>query len=145
MIRQLSALVGLALALAACGENTNNASLQTPPAAVPQPKAWMLFFETNSTALSAQSTNTVVEAAAVAKANPAARVTIIGFTDTEGGSAYNQALSVRRANAVRDALTRNGVAAGSITVSGAGEEQLLVPTADQVRNPNNRRVQVVVQ
>jgi outer membrane protein OmpA-like peptidoglycan-associated protein len=145
MIRRFSALIGLALALAACGENVQTATLQTPPGAPPQPKAWMVFFDTNSTALSPQSTNTLLEASGVAKQFPAAKVTVTGYTDTDGSPAYNQALSVRRANAVRDALVKSGVAAQSITVSGAGEQELLVPTADQTKNPNNRRVQVVVQ
>jgi len=145
MIRRLSALIGLVLALAACGENVPTASLKTPPAAPPVPKAWMVFFDTDSTKLSPQSTNTLLEASGVAKTMPNARVTITGYTDTEGQLAYNQALSVRRANAVRDALIKSGVAAQAITVSGAGEQELLVPTADQTKNPNNRRVQVVVQ
>ena len=97
-------LVGLVLAVAACGENTQTATMTTPPAAPPQPKAWMVFFETNSTAFSPQSTNTLTEASGVAKSTPGGRITITGYTDTEGSVQYNQALSVRRANAVRDAL-----------------------------------------
>ena len=52
---------------------------------------------------------------------------------------------VRRANSVRDALMRNGISPGAISVAGQGEQGLLVPTADQVKNENNRRVQIVVQ
>ena len=70
---------------------------------------------------------------------------VAGFTDTEGGVAYNQALSVRRANAVRDGLVRNGVPAQAVTIIGEGEMGLLVPTGDQVRYPSNRRAAIVVQ
>jgi outer membrane protein OmpA-like peptidoglycan-associated protein len=146
MFKSLSALFGLALLLTACGESTQNVSLRQPPAAPPAPqKAWMVFFDTDSSTLSQQGTTTVGEAANVAKSTPNARVSITGYTDTEGNPAYNQALSVRRANAVKNALVSSGVAAQAITLTGAGEGGLLIETPDQTKNEKNRRVQIVVQ
>jgi hypothetical protein len=58
---------------------------------------------------------------------------------------YNMALSLRRANAVKDALVREGVPAQAISVVGRGEQGLLVQTGDGVREPQNRRVEIVVQ
>ena len=55
------------------------------------------------------------------------------------------ALSLRRANAVKDALVREGVPATQIAVIGRGEQGLLVPTPDGVREPQNRRVEIVLQ
>src|SRR5215468_4562730 len=145
MIKKLSAIAAIAFALAACGESPQTVSLQSPPPAPPVPtKSWMVFFDTNSATLSQQGNTTVSEAAAIAKSMPSSRVVVTGFTDTEGAVAYNQALSLRRANAVRTALVANGVPPQSVTVSGSGETGLLVPTADQVKNENNRRVQIVV-
>lgn len=145
MFRMLSTIFGIVLLLAACGENMQTATLKTPPPAPPPPiRMWMVFFDTNSTTLSQQANMTVSAAAAIAKSGPT-RVEVSGFTDTEGNVAYNQALSVRRANAVRDALVANGVPAQSIRILGEGENGLLVPTADQVRYPSNRRAQIVVQ
>jgi hypothetical protein len=54
------------------------------------------------------------------------------------------ALSLRRANAVKNEMVRQGVPADAIAVVGKGETQLLVPTGDNVREPQNRRVEIVV-
>ena len=146
MFRTSSVILGIMLVVAACGETMQNASLSTPPAAPPPPtRMWMVFFDTNSSALSEQANTTVSAAAGIAKSTANSRVEVSGFTDTEGSVAVNQALSVRRANAVRDALVRNGVPAQSIRVVGDGEQGLLVSTPDQTRYPSNRRAQIVVQ
>jgi outer membrane protein OmpA-like peptidoglycan-associated protein len=134
------------LLVSACGENPATVSLKAPPAAAPlTPRTWMVFFDTNSVALSPQAVNTVSAAADVAKTSGNAKVTVAGYTDTEGSAAYNQALSVRRANAVRDGLVRSGLSPQSVTVIGEGEMGLLVPTGDQVKYPSNRRAAIVVQ
>jgi OOP family OmpA-OmpF porin len=146
MFKSLSALFGLVLLVTACGESTQTMSLRTPPPAPPPPtKAWMVFFDTNSTTLSQQSAMTVTEASNVAKSTANAKVTVTGYTDTDGAPAYNQQLSVRRADAVKNALVSNGIAPQAITVNGAGEGGLLIDTADQTKNEKNRRVQIVVQ
>ena len=67
---------------------------------------------------------------------------MIGHTDTVGPDAYNDALSRRRAQAVREALVRAGVDPGRIVTAGAGQEQPLVPTADEVREASNRRAEI---
>jgi OOP family OmpA-OmpF porin len=74
-----------------------------------------------------------------------ARITATGHTDTSGSEQYNMALSLRRANAVKDALVREGVPATAIAVIGRGEQGLLVQTGPNVREPQNRRVEIVVQ
>ena len=146
MFKTLSAILGIMFAVAACGESPQTMSLSPPPPAPPAPtKEWMVFFDTDSTKLSPQASTTITEAANVAKATANAKVAVTGFTDTEGSPAYNQALSVRRANAVKTALVSNGVSPQSISVSGDGEQGLLVPTADQTKDANNRRVKIVVQ
>lgn len=146
MLKSFSALLGIVLLITACGESVPTMSLQSPPAAPPPPaKAWMVFFDTDSTTLSQQATSTVSQAATVAKSMPTAKVTVTGYTDTDGSPAYNQQLSVRRANAVKSALVSNGIAPQAITVNGAGEGGLLIETADQTKNEKNRRVQIVVQ
>src|SRR5882757_568930 len=87
----------------------------------------------------------VTQAAQAFKTKGNARITATGHTDTSGPENYNMALSLRRANAVKDALVREGVPATAIAVVGRGEQGLLVPTPDGVREPQNRRVEIVLQ
>ena len=105
----------------------------------------MVFFDWDRYNLSAQAVQTVQQAAASFKTRGSARITATGHTDTSGTEAYNMALSLRRANAVKDALVREGVPATAIAVVGRGEQGLLVQTGPNVREPQNRRVEIVIQ
>jgi outer membrane protein OmpA-like peptidoglycan-associated protein len=117
-----------------------------PPAAAPaNVTSFLVFFDWDRSDLSAQALNTIKQAAAAYKTKGSARITATGHTDKSGPDAYNMALSLRRANAVKDALVREGVPATNISVVGKGESQPLVQTADGVREPQNRRVEIVIQ
>lgn len=67
---------------------------------------------------------------------------IVGHADTSGPKAYNRQLAMRRANTVRDSLIQRGIDASMIRVDSRGEEELLVQTADDTREPANRRAQI---
>ena len=119
-----------------------------PPPPMPAPVAapsYMVFFDWDRADLSAQALSTIQQAAGAFKTKGSARITATGHADKSGPENYNMALSLRRANAVKDALVRDGVPAASIAVVGRGESQPLVPTADGVREPQNRRVEIVIQ
>ena len=116
-----------------------------PPAPMVAPPSFMVFFDWDRANLSAQALNTIKQAAGAYKAKGHARITATGHTDTSGSEAYNMALSLRRANAVKDALVREGVPATAIAVVGRGEQGLLVQTGPNVREPQNRRVEIVIQ
>jgi outer membrane protein OmpA-like peptidoglycan-associated protein len=115
------------------------------PVPAAQAPSFMVFFDWDRSNLSAQALNTIKQAAATFKTKGNARITATGHTDKSGPENYNMALSLRRANAVKDALVREGVPATAIAVVGRGESQPLVPTADGVREPQNRRVEIVIQ
>ena len=67
------------------------------------------------------------------------RIMVTGHTDTVGSRAYNQALSERRAQAVKDEMVREGLAAGDIMTAGRNFADPLVNTGPGVREPQNRR------
>jgi OmpA-OmpF porin, OOP family len=122
------------------------AAAAPPPApAAPSAPSFMVFFDWDRSDLSAQAMSTIRQVAQAYKQRGSARVTATGHTDRSGPDDYNMALSLRRANAVKDALVREGVPATAISVVGRGESQPLVQTADGVREPQNRRVEIVMQ
>ncbi len=114
-----------------------------PTAAKPEPvKDFMVFFDWNKANLTPEAKKLIADAAAQAKAMGAKQVHIVGFTDTSGSAAYNMRLSVRRAESVKSEMVRLGVPANIISVEGRGQTDLLVPTADNVREPQNRRATI---
>lgn len=76
---------------------------------------------------------------------PAPEIVVIGHTDRVGAVTYNDTLSLRRAERVRDVLVKVGIAADRIRVAGRGEREPLVPTADEVAEARNRRVEINVR
>ncbi len=73
------------------------------------------------------------------------KVVISGYTDRSGSDRYNKKLSERRAKAVKDALISKGIDPSKIVTEAKGETELLVETADNVREPANRRAQITLE
>jgi len=76
---------------------------------------------------------------------PVPDVLVVGHTDSVGSDQYNDALSRQRADVIRVGLIQNGIAPENIVAVGRGKRELLVPTADGVAEPRNRRVEIVVR
>ena len=112
------------------------------PAMQQEMKKFLVFFDWNKATLTPEARRIIATAAEDFKKTGSTRIVATGHTDTSGSAAYNMRLSVRRADAVKAELVRLGVPAGVITTIGRGQEDLLVPTKDNVREPQNRRVSI---
>ncbi len=142
MLRKFLVLIAATFMISACDEPAPATATPPPP---PAPQSFMVFFDWDSAKLNPQATSVVGQAAAAYKTKGGARINATGHTDTSGTEAYNMALSLRRANAVKDALVQQGVPATAISVVGRGQQGLLVQTGPNVREPQNRRVEIAIQ
>lgn len=115
-----------------------------PVQAQPQTE-YLVFFDWDKSDITPVSDKIIGDAAAAAGKVRAVSIHVIGHTDTSGSPAYNQKLSVRRAEAVRRALVAKGVPANLVSIEGKGETQLLVQTGENVREPSNRRAQILIR
>jgi len=119
----------------------------TPQQAAPAPtpaRTYLVFFDWDRADLTERARAIVAEAAQASTHVTTTRIEVNGYTDLSGTTAYNQKLSVRRARAVESELVRDGVAANEIEIHGYGESNPLVPTAKGVREPQNRRVEIIL-
>ena len=115
------------------------------PAPSEAPRTYLVFFDWDRADLSARARQIVAEAAAGSQKTPTTTIEVNGYTDLSGTAAYNQRLSVRRAQSVEAELVRDGVNRSEIGIHGYGESNPLVPTAKGVREPQNRRVEIILK
>jgi outer membrane protein OmpA-like peptidoglycan-associated protein len=123
-----------------------NAAPVAVAAAAPMAAArtFLVFFDWSKADLTDRARQIIGEAAS-ARGQGVTRIEVNGFTDRSGPADYNMQLSIRRANAVAAELVRRGVPRNEIVTRGFGEENNLVPTADGVREPQNRRVEIILK
>jgi outer membrane protein OmpA-like peptidoglycan-associated protein len=146
------------------GNNSNNSALiglryafnvaPPPPPAAPAPiaapapapsRTYLVFFDWDRADLTERARSIISEAAQNSTHVQYTKIAVNGYTDLSGTAAYNQRLSVRRAQAVAAELVRDGVPKTAINIQGFGESNPLVPTAAGVREPQNRRVEIILQ
>ena len=128
-------------------------TVQTAPAATAgavgavgaRMNTFQVFFDFDRSNIDESAANILQHAAASAKQGNVTVIDLTGHTDAAGPDAYNQALSERRANAVKAELVKDGVPAVEIKTFGVGKAGQLVPTADGVREPQNRRTEIILQ
>jgi OOP family OmpA-OmpF porin len=121
--------------------------------AAPAPMAartYLVFFDWDRSDLTGRAREIVAQAAQASTHVQTTRIEVNGYTDTSSihggarGAAYNQALSVRRATSVKTELVRDGVPAAAIDIHGFGETHPLVATGANEREPQNRRVEIIL-
>jgi OmpA-OmpF porin, OOP family len=116
-----------------------------PPAPPPPPaqKVFLVFFDWDKYNITPEGERIIQIAAQQYKAGGSVKLQVTGYTDTTGSYGYNQRLSERRANAVATRLAALGVARSDMAVSGRSFNDLRVPTPPGVREPQNRRVEIL--
>jgi outer membrane protein OmpA-like peptidoglycan-associated protein len=138
-----SILIGLRYNFGVAPEAT--APIAAPVPASPISRSYLVFFDWDRAVLTDRARAIVSEAAANSTKVQYTRLEVNGYTDTSGTPKYNQGLSVRRAQAVAAELVKDGVPKAAISIQGFGETHLLVQTGANVREPQNRRVEIIIK
>ena len=113
-----------------------------PPPPPSMAQSFMIFFGFNKCNITPEADNVLSQAAEAARSSGTAIVQIVGHTDTVGTHSYNQKLSECRAHAAKSNMVSKGVPSDAIATNGKGETELLVQTADGVKEPQNRRATI---
>jgi outer membrane protein OmpA-like peptidoglycan-associated protein len=138
----ISGLIGLRYAFGAAP------APMAAPAAVPAPapaRTYLVFFDWDKADLTPRARQIIADAAKASTSVATTRIEVGGHADRTGTAAYNQQLSMRRAQAVAAELVRLGVARNSIDINAYGDTRPLVATAANTREPQNRRVEIVLK
>ena len=120
------------------------------PAAAPAPAAatsrsYLVFFDWDKANLTERARGIIKDAAVNSTKVAYTKIDVNGNADTSGTKAYNQGLSMRRAQAVAAELVKDGVPKAAIAITASGDTHLLVPTGPGVREPQNRRVEINIR
>lgn len=121
------------------------APVEVVPEPVPAPVPagpFIVFFDWDRSDITPEAASILDNAAAAYQQSGSAQVMLAGNADRSGSAQYNVGLSQRRADAVRAYMVGRGIPDGTITTEAYGESRPLVETADGVREPQNRNVQI---
>ena len=109
------------------------------------PLRFTLYFKEGSDELTPDSAKELERVLAEIRKRPAPDLIIVGHTDRVGLLADNDRLALKRAEKMRGEMVRQGLPAESVQAAGRGEREPLVPTADEVAEARNRRVEMLVR
>ena len=140
-------LIGVRYAFGAAPAPAAAPAAAAAPVAAPAPapaRSYIVFFDWDKATLTTRARQIIHEAAVGSTHVQYTQIAVNGYTDTSGSAKYNMGLSIRRADAVAAELVRDGVPKSAIAIHGFGETHLLVPTGPNVREPQNRRVEIII-
>ena len=103
-----------------------------------------VLFDTNSAALKAGAYDEMTRVAQVLNQYPETTIMIAGHTDSTGAESYNQQLSERRAEAVKTALSGQGVSPARMSTIGYGESKPIADNNNESGRQMNRRVEITI-
>jgi len=103
-----------------------------------------VLFDFDKTTIKPQAAEILDRLVAFMKENPNSKVSLSGYTDSIGTEAYNQALSERRANAVKDYIVTKGIDSSRISGQGFGESKPIADNKTAAGRAKNRRVEIKV-
>jgi len=123
-----------------------NATFGDALAALPaQPAVYLVYFVEGTDELNPNARSAIDRVAADFAARSSPEITVVGHTDFVGSDQYNDTLSLQRALRVRDLLVRRGIPTKVIQAAGRGKREPLVKTSEDVAEPRNRRVEIIVR
>ena len=136
--------------LARCRDDFEAAMAQLAPkpaVAVTEPplNVYQVLFDFDKSNINDAAQAVINQVIALFNANKSTAISVTGHTDRAGSDAYNEKLSERRADAVREALIAGGIPAEAITTAWKGESENAVPTEDGVKEQANRRAEIIIQ
>ena len=105
----------------------------------------LVFFDWGKPELRGDDAATLDQVAVAWRAEPAARLRLVGHTDRSGSALFNRSAGLRRADRIRTELEKRGIPKSAMSIVSMGEEQPLVPTEDGVREVQNRRVEIRIE
>ena len=108
-------------------------------------ESYIVYFISGKNEITPESQAVVDQMQTDLKTRSAPEIVVVGHTDRVGTVEFNDTLSLERANVMRDLLIANGISAEHIEAAGRGEREPLVPTEDEVDEPRNRRVEIIVR
>ncbi|MBC7635740.1 MAG: OmpA family protein [Acetobacteraceae bacterium] len=140
-----SFMIGLRYAFGVPTMTTTTVAATTVAPAPAAARTYLVFFDWDKADLSARARQIIGEAAGASTKMAVTRIEVAGNADKSGTPAYNLGLSKRRADVVASELVRLGVNKQAIYVTANGETKPIVATADGVREPQNRNVEIVLK
>ena len=138
-----SALIGIRYAFGAAPAPMAPAT-QVPGPVAPS-RSYLVFFDWDRANLTDRARGIIKDAAVSSSKTAYTKIDVNGYSDSSGKASYNQGLSMRRAQNVAAELVRDGVPKNAIVISAFGETHPLVPTGPNVREPQNRRVEIIIR